>query len=294
MRAAIAVVGLLVLLSSASTGAWGFDGHRFIAGLAIDLLPPELKPFYEKARVFVTEHSIDPDLWRNAGWIEEPPRHFLDIDAFGKEPPFPELPHDYDAAVAKFGKEMVDKNGLLPWRAAEIHARLRKGFEAVKEGSSPWAADDVKFFSALIAHYAGDAFVPLHAVVNYDGQVTMQHGVHSRFETDLFRQYQAKLRLTPPPVKPVTDAREFVFDALYEGFRLSSAVLDADAKAIGDRDEYDDRYYEAFLAGIQPVLERRLGEAASGIASLIVGAWEQAGKPDMLKDVPRPPRKRKR
>lgn len=293
MRSLASIVALVLLILPVSVQGWGFDVHRYVAGRAIDVLPVELKPFFEKARVFLTEHAIDPDLWRNAGWLEEPPRHFLDIDAYGKEPPFPELPHDYDAAVAKFGKEMVEKNGLLPWRVAEMHGRLVKAFDGIKSGTTPWATDDVKFFSAVLAHYVGDAFVPLHAVVNYDGKLTNQDGVHARFETDLFRRYQPKLTIAPPPVKPVTDAREFIFATLYDSFRLSSAVLAADARAIGDRDEYDDRYYDAFFAEIRPVLERRMSDAASGIAGIIVGAWELGGRPDMLREVPRPPRKRR-
>ena len=79
-------------------------------------MPEPLRPFFRKYRSQVVEHAIDPDLWRNAGFEEEPPRHFLDMDSFGPYP-FTELPHDYDQAVAKFGRDMVRKNGLLPWRA---------------------------------------------------------------------------------------------------------------------------------------------------------------------------------
>src|SRR4030095_5175209 len=49
------------------------------------------------------DHTIDPDLWRTAGGEAENPRHFVDMDGYGPYP-FTELPHDYDAAVAKYGK----------------------------------------------------------------------------------------------------------------------------------------------------------------------------------------------
>ena len=42
---------------------------------------------------------------------------------------------------------------------------------------------------------------------------------------------------------------------------------------------YDDAYYERFLAGAQPVMEKRLAEAISATAGMIIGAWEQAGRP---------------
>ena len=84
--ASAAAASLLVLWSAASARAWSFDVHRFITDRAIDLLPSEIRPFYQSSRAFIVEHSIDPDLWRSAGWAEEPPRHFLDLDAYGAPP----------------------------------------------------------------------------------------------------------------------------------------------------------------------------------------------------------------
>src|SRR3954452_4667558 len=100
-------------LGSERAAAWGFEAHRLIADRAIDLLPAEIRPFFVKHRAFISEHAIDPDLWRTAGWIEEPPQHFFDMDAYGPAP-FDAIPHDKDAAIAKFGNDMVQKNGLLP------------------------------------------------------------------------------------------------------------------------------------------------------------------------------------
>src|SRR6188768_1007019 len=93
--------------------AWGFNGHKFITEGAIELLPPEIRPFFQKFRTTVVEHSIDPDTYRTMGWVEEPPRHFLDMDSYGPFP-FNDLPHDYAAAVTKRGVEFVLKNGTVP------------------------------------------------------------------------------------------------------------------------------------------------------------------------------------
>ena len=41
--------------------AWGFETHKFIVSRAIDVLPDELRPFFQANRVFVVEHCIDPD-----------------------------------------------------------------------------------------------------------------------------------------------------------------------------------------------------------------------------------------
>lgn len=272
--------------AAAPAHAWGFDVHRYIVERAIAQMPAEIRPFYERHRLYLTEHTIDPDLWRNAGFTDEPPRHFLDLDAYGAYP-FTALPRDHAAAVAKFGAEMVEKNGLLPWRAEEMSDRLRRSFEALAKGTSRYAFEDLKFFSAVVAHYVADAHVPFHAVVNYDGQLTNQHGIHARFETELFSRYQARLSIDPAPPAPVSGTRDFIFEALLAGFRHVDAVLAADRRAVEGRTVYDDAYFDRFFDDVAPVLDRQLEAAIRGVASVWLGAWEAAGRPPLPLDPPR-------
>ena len=284
---------LATLLMPSPALAWGFETHKFIVSQAIDILPAEIRPFFQANRVFVVEHCIDPDLWRLAGFPDEPPRHFVDIDAYGKYP-FTELPRDYDAALVKFGAETLAKNGVLPWRTAEMAGNLGRGFQNLSRGNG-YAVNDIKFFSAIIGHYVGDAHVPLHAVLNYDGQLTGQNGVHSRFEEDLFVRYGRQLKIQPPPLRSIPNVRDFIFESLLEGYQNADAVLAADREAIGTGDTYDDRYYDAFFAKIKPVLEKRLSQAISGVASVITSEWERAGRPALpVNPPPRPPAQRRR
>jgi Zinc dependent phospholipase C len=289
---AICLALVVVAAQAERPRAWGYDVHRLIMHRAIDLLPAEIKPFYEKNRLYLVEHSIDPDLWRNAGFTEEPPRHFVDLDAYGAFP-FAALPREYDRAVEKYGVDFVTRNGLLPWRAAEIHGRLRRAFEQQKKGGPGYQLEDIKFFSAVLAHYVSDAHVPLHAVTNYDGQLTNQHGIHSRWETELVMRNQASLKLTPSVVAPVRDARTYAFDVLLASFPLAAKVLEADLKGIGTGDTYDDAYFATLLAETRPILEERLSGSISGIAAVIVGAWEEAGRPALPLNPPSQPRKRR-
>lgn len=288
MRWTTLVVTLLTLLVPRSSAAWGFDVHRFIMDRAIDLVPPEIREFYRKHRVYLVEHSIDPDLWRNAGFTEEPPRHFLDLDAYGPYP-FSGLPHDYAAAVKKFGAETITKNGMLPWRAGEIYGRLREAFQQQRDGSGQYALENIKFFSSVIGHYVSDAHVPFHAVLNHDGQLTGQHGIHARFETELFGRFRERLSIKPAPIVSVPNARDFVFATLLASSSLVPPVLEADRRAAAGRKEYDDPYFAQFFGAAQPILERRLGESISGVASVIAAAWQQAGRPALPLDPRRPP-----
>ena len=292
MRVAAVV---LVLLVPVPTFAWGFEAHKFIADRMIDLLPPELKPLFVARRPFIIERAIDPDLWRNV-WEEEAPNHFLDIDheAFGPYP-FAGLPRDYADAVQKFGRDFVHQQGLLPWRTSEFFGRLLREFESLKRTPPPgYAVDNIVLYAAVLAHYVSDGHVPLHAVINYNGQLTGQDGVHSRWEGELFERNKAALKIAPAPLTPVTVPRDAMFDILLASNRLAANVLDSDRTAADGREFYDDAYFDAFGKRTFSTLERRLNDSISGVASFIVGAWEMAGKPAIPADTDRTPRRIRR
>jgi hypothetical protein len=295
MRLAAVLLAALVVCP-APASAWGFEAHKFIADRMIALLPAELRPLFERRRAFIIERAIDPDLWRNVGWEQEPPNHFLDMDyeAYGPYP-FAGLPRDYSAAVQKFGKDVVDEQGLLPWRTAEFYGRLQREFESLKRTNPPgYAADNIVLFAAVLTHYVSDGHVPLHAVVNYDGQLTDQGGLHSRWESELFERNRASLKIAPPPVKPVANPRDFMFETLLASNREAPNVLASDKSAAEGREFYDDAYFAAFAKGSLPVLERRLNDAIAAVASMITGAWEQAGKPAIPAGGERTPRRIRR
>jgi hypothetical protein len=273
---------LLVLAVPARGEAWGFEAHKFIMGRAIAVLPTPIRAFFEASRVAIVEHAIDPDLWRIAGWEQESPRHFLDMDAYGS-PPFNELPRDLDEATRKFGREVIDKNGTLPWRTAETYAKLVEAFRQ----QEPYSRENIRFFSSVIAHYVSDAHVPFHAALNHDGQVTGQWGIHRRFEAELFERYRTRLRIMPRPLTRVPNARDFVFDALTGSFSFVQTVLDGDKAAAAGRDVFDDGYYAMFFGKVRPVLERRLSDSITAVASVIAAAWVEAGRPPLPLKVPR-------
>jgi Zinc dependent phospholipase C len=285
----VATLSVAVVAMPRPASAWGFEVHKFILAKAIPLLPPEIRPFFEKHHDAIVEHSIDPDLWRTAGWLEEPPRHFVDMDAYGPYP-FKDLPRNYEEAVKRYGKDFVDKNGTLPWRTEEIFLRLAEAFEQ----RAPYARENIRFFSSVIGHYAADAHVPFHAALNYDGQLTGQWGIHARFETELFLRYRNTLRIEPKSVGPVTDVREYIFETLTASFPLVQPILDADKSVVGGKEYYDDAYFAQFFERVRPVLERRLNESITAVASVIAAAWTRAGKPTLPVDEVRMPRKVRR
>jgi hypothetical protein len=280
------VVGLLAVAPSPAF-AWGIAAHRYIMAQAIERLPPELKPFFERNRDELVMRIVDPDLWRIVGWEEEDPNHFVNfgVPEYGSYP-FVALPRELDGAIEKFGLVALRRNGLLPWRESEQFGNLRRAFAGFSSGSTV-APTNTVLFAAVAAHYLQDAYQPLHAVVNYDGQLTGQRGVHARFESALFERYGFRLSVKPGATAPISNPRDAAFEALLQSYQLVEPLLAADKEALAGRDSYDDEYFDRFFAKVQPLLERRLGEAISATASLIQGAWESAGKPAIRFDMPR-------
>jgi hypothetical protein len=284
----------LVLLMPAPAHAWGFEAHKFIMDRAIALLPPELRPLFEQHRAEIVERAVDPDIWIVAGFEEERPNHFVDMDYEGTGPyPFNGLPRDYSAALAKFGAARMRVIGMLPWRTEEMYGSLRRAFEAAPARGA-FGHQDVIHFSSWLAHYTSDALVPLHGVTNYDGQLTQQWGVHVRWEATMFERYRDRLTIAPGAIAPIRDPRAFVFDRLLEDTQLVPALLQADREAIGNRDTYDDAYYEMFFKAQKPTMEKRLNEAISAVAAMITGAWEAAGKPAIPLNQRDTPQRRRR
>jgi len=281
--------GAVAVLVPSSASAWGFAGHQLIIRRAIALLPPELKPFYEAHLVEVEDRITAPDLWRNVG-SDDDPNHFVDfgVPEYGP-PPFLLLPREHGAALDRFGAVVLKKYGTLPWREEEMAGGLRRAFERMGS-KSMYAVSDVTLFTGFAAHYLQDAYQPFHATDNYDGQNTGNIDVHARFETELIERFTPRLRLSPAAPGPMPSARDAAFDALIVSHGQIDRVLAADNHAKTGKAFYDDDYFEAFFTAVQPVLEERLSASITATASLVITAWEQAGKPVMFTALPRPPR----
>ena len=273
----------------APAAAWGFEPHKYIMGRAIPLLPPEIRPFFVKYQTTIVEHAIDPDLWRTAGWEQEPPRHFLDMDAYGPYP-FPNFPREYEEAVKRYGADFVAKNGQLPWRATEIYQKLVEAFRQ----QAPYSRDNIKFFSSVLTHYVSDGHVPFHAVVNYDGQLTGQYGIHSRFETELFERYRATLRVVPQPVMPIANAREFIFETLIASFPLTQTdPRRRQGRHRGTRGLRRSVFHDVLREGAADSrAAARRGDHRLGVDDR--RAWVEAGRPALPLEQPRTPRKVRR
>lgn len=268
---------------------WGFFAHRRINQLAVYLLPPEMMVLYKPNQDFITQHATDPDQRRYA-IAEEGPRHYIDIDFYGTYP-YPELPHKWEDAVKKFGMDTLMAHGIVPWHVQVMLERLTRSFRD-KDFSR------IMKNSAELGHYIADAHVPLHASSNHDGQLTGQKGIHGFWESRIPElSADANYDFLIGKAEYIKDPGAFIWTRVLESAAAADTVLKFE-KELSKRYSTDQKYsfeqrndvvirqyssaytkdYENMLQGM---VERRMRQSISAIASFWYTAWVNAGQPDL-------------
>jgi hypothetical protein len=271
---------------------WGFYAHQKINYYATFLLPPEMMVLYKPNINFITEHAIDPDKRRYAV-KDEGPRHYIDIDHYGKYP-FDSLPHKWSDAVAKFSEDTLREYGIVPWHVQVMLQRLTMAFKD-KNFSR------IMKNSAELGHYIADAHVPLHANSNHNGQYTNQQGIHGFWESrvpELLAEKQWDFMIGK--AQYIKDPGAYIWDRVLESAKASDSVLAFEkelTKQFGEDQKYSFeerngkliRQYStafslAFNKKLDGMIERRMRLSISSVASFWYTAWVNAGQPD-LKDL---------
>ena len=261
---------------------WGFWAHKIITRQAIAIMPEEAKAFFVANADSISEKSIDPDLWRRID-KKESKRHFIDIDKYG-DFPFSELPRDYDAAVKKYGEEHVFEFGIAPWRIVEMMDSLTAAMKTLDKKL-------IIRYSTAVAHYVEDIHMPLHTVLNYDGQLSGNKGIHSRYERWMLEAHKEQTINSFNPAQPayVDDVLNATFEWVLESNVWADNMLLADTrskipgKTYEQREDYDQEYYARLYENTTAFTGLQLSRAATATASCWLTAWIDAGKPDLSK-----------
>jgi hypothetical protein len=278
-----------LLITYTPSYCWGFYVHQKINYYAIFLLPPEMLVLYKPNSSFLAEHAVDPDKRRYAV-PEEAPRHYIDIDRYGKFP-YENLPHQWAEAVAKFGEDSLQQSGIVPWYIQTMLARLTAAFKA-KNFSG------IMRTSAEIGHYIGDAHVPLHANSNHNGQYTNQKGIHGFWESrvpELLADKEWDFFIGKADY--IKNPGDFIWKRVLESAKASDSVLrfekeltkqfGTDKKyAFEQRNgktirQYSAAFTIAFNKKLDGMIERRMRQSIFAIASFWYTAWVNAGQPDL-------------
>jgi len=251
--------------------SWGSDGHVIISEAAIKNLPPEMA-FFVKNRKFINKHIMDPDERKNPFRSSnydpaESVRHWLDLEYFGAYP---------FKALFKFKKPPPEedykiRSGKLPWAIVATLNELTVAMEDMEE-------DDILLLTADLGHYVGDGAVPFHTTENFDGQWTGNHGIHSRFESELIKRYGASVKIDTFSAVYVKDPLKFVMKYLVESHERVEKILLTDDNACRAPAIYDDYYYDRMWGDLDGLVKDCFQKGAFVLASLLYTAHTDAAK----------------
>ena len=288
MRNSTKIVVTLLFFSSLviAVNPWGFYAHKRANRYAVFTLPEELIGFYKKHIDYLTEHAVDADKRRYA-IKEEAPRHYIDIDHYGKDP-FQVMPRKWNDAVDKFSEDTLLAYGIVPWHIQTVYNRLVRAFEE----------KDVNYIlknSADLGHYVSDAHVPLHTTLNYNGQLTGQKGIHAFWESRLPELFADDYDYLVGTAEYQYSVLDVAWEAVEGSFNALDSVLGFDKQLSAEYEQdkqyaYEKRgqktikqksaeFSEAYHIMLNGMVERRLRLSITTVGDLWYSAWIDAGQP---------------
>ena len=144
----------------------------------------------------------------------------------------------------------------------------------------------------VLGHYVSDLHMPLHTVINYNGQFSGNDGIHFRWEERLVNEYIDKIKPVGD-IESVEDPWTFAMKIVKESFQVHHHLLAADTKArklltpkqaetIKSYDilSYEKPYLDFLYNETEIILKDRLGRSVVRLASLWKYCWVEAGKPE--------------
>lgn len=282
----------LLLTTNSQLFAWGFFVHRISPQLAMYYLPKKMRGFFNQNMEYLVYNSVRPDVRRNTD-PNEAPRHFIDFEAYGDSAAW-RMPERFEAAIARYTLDTLNKYGTVPWRVNAMRLKLT---EAMRNQQK----DSILYYAAEVCHYVGDAHVPLHASLNYDGQLSNQRGIHSLWESTLpemdIKEYQLYQAHKPQYLQ---DPQHTIWEVLRHTFGLVKQVFEEERKAsegVAASEKYNTKtgrngkpyqsYSGVFARRYSQQLATSVQEqvvlTAQTLSDFWYTCWVDAGKPDLSK-----------
>ncbi|MBS1738846.1 MAG: zinc dependent phospholipase C family protein [Bacteroidetes bacterium] len=275
--------------------SWGAWGHKHINRAAVFALPAPMQVFYYNHIDYITESAVVPDLRRPLiNDKNEGPRHYIDIEDFGKMP-LSDFPKTTAEAYKKYDSAFLNKTGYLPWYIQNMTQKLTDAFR--KRNKS-----EILFLSGELAHYVADAHMPLHTSSNHNGQLTNQTGVHALWESMLPQMFGDSYNFHTPPAKYLSDIPTATWQMIAQSHALVDTVLMAEMSVRNKIPQaerykkdsqgnnvlfynapvYSDEYAGLFHKALNGMVEKQMRLSITDVASYWYTAWVNAGSPDLL------------
>ena len=282
-------LAILLAIVMVITGSWGFLVHRTVHQLSVYELPKEMAPFFYQNMEYLVTNAPRPDIRRNQDSTEAT-KHFIDLEIFGEQAAT-KMPTNWETAVKQYTKDSLIKYGYLPYHIIYMKGKLT---EAFKNGNK----DSILFYATDLGHYIGDANVPLHTSINYDGQLTNQKGLHSLWESmipelelnnyNLYSNHKAVYLKKPETAvwEAIRRSAALVPDMLLKEKEVSKDFTEdkkfrTQIRRGRESKSYTTEFAKAYSAALQPTINDQLLHSANLIADFWYTCWIDAGKPSL-------------
>jgi hypothetical protein len=273
--------------------SWGIFGHEHINNAAVMALPQPMQTFFYNHLDFITQESTVPDLRKYTLRDKaEGPRHYMDIENFGS---VDSIPHSFEEAKKKYTEKFLNDNGFVAWYIQEIMTKLTKAMKDKRK-------TEILFLAGDLAHYIGDANMPLHTSANHDGQLTNQKGIHSMFESRMPEMFGKDYNFYTGGAKYIDNVEKAIWDMVKDShsqveplllidrnLRESFAkdkIFDLDEKGNIAKNKYNDpiyskEYVTQLHKALNGMVEKQMRKAIVSTADFWYTAWVNAGKPNL-------------
>jgi hypothetical protein len=251
-----------ILAVAGTAPAWWVKGHESIAEAAAARLPETVPAFLRAGGKHLAHCSGDPDRWKNPDAkhlrAAEAPDHYIDLEDYGGK----EFPADrYQAAALLVRlKQRPERTGMLPYAIMEDYDRLCCAFYDYRaDPNNETARMKCLVYAGNLAHFTGDAAMPLHTTRDYDGKkksdgTMLQRGIHAKIDA-----FPEKNGLTPEEIarglepRQIDDMWGYVLKRIQESHTHVARCYELDAAAAFDKPTAESRAFilERCRAGAQ-------------------------------------------
>ncbi len=222
----------------------------------------------------LTNHASDAD-YRKDSDTSEAPKHYIDIDTYQDFVVDHRILQDWDSIINAFGYSSVINEGILPWATVTTYDTLKNCFARQDWNKAILTAAD-------LGHYVADGHMPMHITKNYNGQLTGNTGIHSRYESTMIGNYSTQIVYSGDTnLQVIQNVNQYVFNYIYNNYKYKDSILIADnlAKTAAGGSTSSSVYTQNLWNKTKGFTTILFQNASHALAELIYTAWVNGGSP---------------
>lgn len=189
--------------------------------------------------------------------------------------------------------DSFSQHGILPFYLEIAVNKLSYAMKSLNK-------NDILRHAADLGHYVGDAHVPLHTTVNYNGQLTDQLGIHAFWESRIPELFAlSEYDFFVGKAEYIPDLKSYIWSVIIDTHSKMPEVLRVEKELSktypSDRQyAFDSRlgqsvklqsreYSKAYENAMQGMVEEQMAKSIKSLGDLWFTAFINAGSPDFSK-----------